>query len=121
MKKNDLNEVMKISATHIGEINSLNLVDPRTDENCKIYYERSGSFISNGKVYKGSYLVYDTPNMARAYAGVFVAENLDESDDGINPVTLVAIDPIRRHVVGRTRYRARVSERKCDEMFKEGK
>lgn len=115
-----LEEAMKITATHINDINKLQLTDPRTDEKCKIYFERKGHFVSDGKVYKGTYIVYNGPTMERSYAGVFVADDLGE-DAGINPVNLVAIDPVCNRVVSRTRYRARVSEKTVEEKFRKGK
>jgi hypothetical protein len=112
---------MKITATHIGDINSLKLADPRTDESCKVYFERKGHFIAAGKVYNGSYLVYNSPTLEKSYAGVFVAEDINEEDAAIALVTLVAIDPVRVRVVNRTRYRARIAERTVEEKFRTGK
>ena len=115
-----ISETLRITGAHVGEVGGLQLVDPRTDESAKIYFERKGSFVANERVYTGSYIVYNTPTMQKSYAGVFVAENLDEDSDQ-QQVNLIAIDPSRKAVVNRTRYRARVSERKIQEMHLEGR
>lgn len=119
MKKKSIDETMKVTATHMNDINALKLVDPRTDKNCNIFFEKVGRYVSNGKVYKGSYIVYNTPSMQKSFAGVFVSEELRE-DGAMEPVILVAMDPIKARVVNRTSYRMRVSEKKIAHMFETG-
>jgi len=115
-----LNETMRVTATHLSELGQ-KIVDPRTDESCKVYYERKGRFMVGETVYNGSYIVYNSPSMSKSYAGVFVAEELNEDDTDMQTVTLVALDPARRNVVSRTRYRARMTEKKIARLFNQGK
>lgn len=119
----NIHEAMKITGRDVSALNSLHLTDPRTNETCKICYQREGHFSYGGKVYNGTYMVYNDPTMEKSYAGVFVAEELGEDEAGIKPVTLVAIDPVKHRVINRTRYRARVSERAVEEQarFRRGK
>ena len=111
-----IEEGFKAHFPHLKDLVELSFVDPRNDEEKTICFERYGRYYNLGKIYNGSYIVYNDHKIPKKFIGVFVAERLDEDQTGENPVKVVSLDGSKVKTTNRLLYRMRISEKKISEM-----